>query len=206
MKKLIMLITLALLLMVSACGKDMSSKENVEKEEKEQGVEVDKGLLNVEVTLPKDFFEEEDVDEMIAQAKEDGVKEAIKNEDGSITYKMSKSDYKEMMKEIDKHALEYIEEIKTSEDFPSIKEVIPNKSFSEFTLSVDQEAFENGFDGFAALGLGMTGLYHQVFAGTPGEKAKVIITLKNADNGEVFNTLVYPDDLEEEEEEGQEQN
>ncbi|MBD8005435.1 hypothetical protein [Bacillus norwichensis] len=204
MKKLIMLITFAMLLMVSACGKDMSSNENVEKEEEEQGVEIDKGLLNVEVTLPKDFFKEEDVDEMIAQAKEDGVKEAIKNEDGSITYKMSKSDYKEMMKEIDKNALEYIDEIKTSEDFPSIKEVIHNKSFSEFTLSVDQEAFESGFDGFAALGLGMTGLYYQVFAGTSGEKAKVTITLKNADSGEVFNTLVYPDDLEEEE--GQEQN
>ena len=38
-----------------------------------------------------------------------------------------------------------------------------NKSFSKFTLIVDKEAFENSFDGFAALGLAMTGMYYQAF-------------------------------------------
>lgn len=207
MKKVITLLLLSLLLVATvACGKDTASNKNEDKEEKtaedkEQGVEVDKGLMNVEVTLPKDFFEDENVDEMIAQAKENGVKEATKNDDGSITYKMSKSDYKEMMKEVDKSALEYIDELKSGEDFPSIKEVTHNKKFSEYTLVVDQEAFENSFDGFAALGLGMTGLYHQVFAGTSAEKAKVTISVENADTGEIFDTIVYPDDLEEENEE-----
>ncbi|WP_206435589.1 hypothetical protein [Siminovitchia acidinfaciens] len=206
MRNVITLLFSLLLVATSACGKDTTSNKNEgaeEKaaEEKEQGVEVDKGLMNVEVTLPKDFFEDENVDEMIAQAKENGVKEATKNEDGSITYKMSRADYKEMMKEVDKSALEYIDELKNGEDFPSIKDVSHNKKFSEFTLVVDQEAFENSFDGFAALGLGMTGLYHQVFAGTPAEKTKVTISVENADTGEIFDTIVYPDDLEEENEE-----
>ncbi|VEF46208.1 Uncharacterised protein [Bacillus freudenreichii] len=206
MKKFIILTILSLLLAITtACGKEAKGDNDTKKEkaaeQEEQGVNVDKGLMNVEVTLPKDFFEDENVDEMIAQAKENGVKEATKNEDGSITYKMSRADYKEMMKEVDKSALEYIDELKNGEDFPSIKDVSHNKKFSEYTLVVDQEAFENSFDGFAALGLGMTGLYHQVFAGTPAEKTKVTISVENADTGEIFDTIVYPDDLEEENEE-----
>lgn len=205
MKKFMILTILSLLLAITtACGKeaegDNAKKKEEAAEQEEQGVNVDKGLMNVEVTLPKTFFEEEDVDELIAQAKKDGVKEVTKNDDGSLTYKMSKKEYKEMMKEVESSTLEYVE-TKSSEDFPSIKDVTHNKKFSEFTLVVDQETFENSFDGFAALGLGMTGLYHQVFSGTPAEEAKVKIALENVETGEVFDTIVYPDDLEEENEE-----
>ncbi len=48
---------------------------------------VDKGLLNVEVTVPASFLEGEDIDSVIAQAKEDGIKDVKKNDDGSVTYK-----------------------------------------------------------------------------------------------------------------------
>ncbi|MBS4177745.1 hypothetical protein KHA89_09500 [Bacillus sp. FJAT-49731] len=193
------------LVLASACGKEEESKKEdqvskpIKEEEatdqEERGVEVDKGLLNVEITLPKDFIGDDNVDEIIAEAKADGVKDITKNDDGSLTYKMSKSVYNDLMKEMKAGTREYIEEIKNSEDFVSIKDITHNKSFSEFTLVVDQEAFENSFDGFAALGLGMTGLFYQVFAGITAEDAKATISVKDAETGEVFNTLVYPDDL-----------
>ena len=215
MKKIMMFSILALILAItSACGKNEINKSDdqvsepiiEEKEEAavqdEQGIEVDKGLLNVEITLPKDFFEDDDnVDEIIADAKADGVKEVTQNEDGSLTYKMSKSVYHDLMKEMKESLVEYIEDLKGSEDFVSIKDITHNKAFTAFTLVVDPEAFENSFDGFAALGLGMTGLYYQVYAGTTAEDAKVTISMENADTGEVFNTLVYPDDFPDDEEE-----
>lgn len=202
MKKVITIFLLTSLFIIStACGKDPAGKSVAKDEEaqkkEEQSVEVDKGLLNVEVTLPKEFVEEENLEDLTAQAKEEGVKEITKNDDGSVTYKMSKSEYKKLMKEMEEETLKYIEETKNSEDFPSIKDITYNKSFSEYTLSVDKEVFESGFDGFAAMGLGITGLYHQVFSGIPAEKAKVTIDVKDVESGEVFNTLVYPDDLEE---------
>ncbi|MGO4369850.1 hypothetical protein AB4Z21_03445 [Paenibacillus sp. MCAF20] len=69
----------------TAAGVQKEETDNEQEEEK--GIEVDKNLLNVTVTLPASLFEGQNIDEVIASAKEDGVKEATKNEDGSVTYK-----------------------------------------------------------------------------------------------------------------------
>ncbi|ARK32300.1 hypothetical protein [Halalkalibacter krulwichiae] len=166
-------------------------------EEDEQSVEVDRGLLNVEITIPPMMLEDQDIDQVIADAKEAGVKEVTENEDGSLTYKMSRSTHNEMMSEMREGIEANIEEIKQSDDYPSIADVRSNQSYSEFTLVVDQEAFENSFDGFAALGLAMTGMYYQIFNGDDPDKIDVTIHLENAETGEVFNTTVYPDAFEE---------
>lgn len=196
MKKLFMLLLTAILaVMVTACGKDEASSKK-----EGEAVEVDKGILNVEITLPALFFENDDVDQAIAEAKESGVGEVIKNDDGSLTYKMSKSVYNQMMKEMDASIKEYIEEMKNSADFVSIQDITHNKSFSEFTLVVDQEQYESSFDGFAALGFGMSGLYYQVFSGQPEDDQLVTIFIEDEGSGEVLDTIVFPDDLEETEE------
>lgn len=172
-------------------------KEEVkDKKLEEQTVEVDKGLLNVEVTLPASMFEGEDIDTIIKDAKENGVKEATKNEDGSLTYKMSKATHKEMMKEIEIGIIETIEEMKTSQDYVSIKDIAYNKSFSEFTLVVDKAKYENSMDGFASFGLGISGMYYQLFNGDDSDNYKVAISIKDEASGEVFDEIVYPDDLE----------
>lgn len=165
-------------------------------EAEEQSIEVDKGIFSVEITLPASLFEGEDIDEVIAEAKEDGISDIIVHDDGSLTYKMSKSKHNEMMREMKDGLIEYIGETKNSEDYKSIKDITYNKVFSEFTLVVDQEAFENSFDGFAALGLGILGLYYQLFDGVALDDYEVTIFIENANTGEVFDTIIYPDDLE----------
>ncbi|QDQ03117.1 hypothetical protein FOH38_23225 [Lysinibacillus fusiformis] len=207
MKKIFILPLLLLLsILLSACNqnqeKDSDDKKDAadnatEKTSEEGPLKVDKGLLNVEVTLPASFFEGQDIDTVITESKNDGIKEVIKNEDGSLTYKMSKSEHKEMMKELETGILEATEEIKTSGDFPSIKDVSYNKTFSEFTLSVNQEEFENSLDSMASFGLAITSMYYQLFNGVDPEKYKVTVIFKNESNGEVINTVVYPDDLNE---------
>jgi hypothetical protein len=137
------------------------------------------------------------IDKVIAEAKEDGVSDIIVNDDGSLTYKMSKSVYKTMMKEIEANVLEYIEDIKDNEEYQSIKDITHNKAFSEFTLLVDQEAYENSFDGFVAFGLGITSMYYQLFAGVAQDDYKATVSLKNEETGEIFDTIVYPDFFEE---------
>ncbi|MGM7680992.1 hypothetical protein ACSVDA_02445 [Cytobacillus sp. Hm23] len=181
-------------------GKEVESGDNskdVEKENETESIEVDKGLLNVEVTLPNSFFEGEDMDSIKAQAKEDGIKDVIQNDDGTITYVMSKSKHKEMMDEIKDSILMTVEDYKNNGDFPSIKDVLHNDSFSEFTLVVDQENYENSFDSFAQLGLGMSGMYYQLFNGVDPESYDVTIFVKNETTGDVFKTVVYPDALDE---------
>ena len=203
MKKVFVLPLLLLLgIILSACNDD-SEKDNGEKKDvtenatEEGALKVDKGLLNVEVTIPGSFFEGQDIETVISEAKKDGIKEVIKNDDGSLTYKMSKTEHKKLMKELEAGMLETVEEIKNSGDFSSIKDVTYNQSFSEFTLKVNREEFENSLDTMASLGLAITGLYYQLFSGVDPEQYKVTVIFKNEANDEVINTIVYPDDLNE---------
>ncbi|MCM3124341.1 MULTISPECIES: hypothetical protein [unclassified Mesobacillus] len=210
MKKLVVVLLLMLSTMLAACSSEgkvseqatkteQTGKEDKAKTEDEGSVEVDKGLFNVEVTLPASMFEGEDIDSAIEEAKAEGVKEVIKNDDGSVTYKMSKSKHKEMMKEIETGIQESLEEMKTSGDFASIKDVTHNKTFSEFTLEVDKETYENSMDGFAVFGLGISGAYYQLFNGADKDDYKVTIKVKDQATGEEFDQIVFPDDMEENE-------
>ncbi|WP_394186529.1 hypothetical protein [Metabacillus halosaccharovorans] len=207
MKRYTYLFMMLLSLFLVACGNnnqennasnDEESAEQKEEQTEDESVDVKKGLLNVEVTLPASMFEGEDIDTVIADAKKEGVKEVTKNEDGSLTYKMSKAKHKEMIEELKTGILETIEETKNSEDYVSIKDITHNDSFSEFTLLVEKSAYEDSMDGFAAFGLGISGMYYQLYNGVDPDDYKVTIFLKDEASQEVFDEIVYPDDLEEE--------
>ncbi|MCV9886702.1 hypothetical protein [Metabacillus halosaccharovorans] len=207
MKRYTYLFMMLLSLLLVACGNNdqennaSNNKESAKQKDEQtedESVDVKKGLLNVEVTLPASMFEGEDIDTVIADAKKEGVKEVTKNEDGSLTYKMSKAKHKEMMEELKTGILETIEETKNSEDYVSIKDITHNDSFSEFTLVVEKSAYEDSMDGFAAFGLGISGMYYQLYNGVDPDDYKVTIFLKDEASQEVFDEIVYPDDLEEE--------
>jgi hypothetical protein len=206
MKKLMLMITPVLIFtLLSGCSSSDTSnaadKDNTEETDQEQtneGVEVDKGLLNVEVTLPASMFEGEDVDASFAEVEKDGV-EATKNEDGSVTYKMSKSKHKEMLKELETGIIESIEDMKNNEDFVSIQEITYNKSFSEFTMVVDKATYENSMDSFVIFGLGLSGMYYQLFNGADEDDYRVKIIVKDKTTDEVMEEVIYPDSLQEEE-------
>ncbi len=190
---------MAVLFVVAACSPDNDANGEVEKKKEETGgaLEVDKGLLSVEVTIPSTFIEGEDIDTVIAEAKKDGIKDATKNEDGSVTYKMSKARHKEMMKEMKTNITTYVDELVNDEEFASIQDIKHNASFSEFTIVVDKTAFENSFDGFATLGLAMSGMYYRAFDGTNADDLNVTVHTKDVSTGEIFSTAVYPDALDE---------
>ena len=169
------------------------------KKDEDQAIEVDKGLLNVELTLPASFFEGQDLDQVIAEAKnEDGVSEVAINEDGSLTYKMTKAVHPKMMEKMKASAGEYIDSLKSGQSFASIKDVDHNESLTEFTLIVEKSAFEGSFDGFAAFGLGLQGMFYQAFDGVDQDKIRATINVKDEATGEVFDTIVYPDDMNQE--------
>lgn len=204
MKKFGFLLFLAItVLALAACGADKeASKTSSDKKESEETEDfaVDKGLLNVEITMPASFVEGEDIDNTIKEAEAEGI-EVTKNDDGSLTYKMSKSEHKKMMKDIKTNAEKSLDEIKTDGTFPSVKDITYNNSFSKFTLTVDKAAYENSMDSWSIIGIGITGMMYNLFNGEDMDKMKVNIDVKDEATGEVFDTTVYPDDLEEAEEE-----
>lgn len=191
---------LSMFLLVS-CSADKEKEKNTtdNKQTEEQNIDVDKGLLNVEITLPASMFEGEDINSVITEAEKEGIK-VTKNDDGSLTYKMSKAKHKEMMKEIEVTLKESIQEMKESEDYTSIQDITHNKSFSEFILVVDKEKYEDSMDSFAIFSLGITGMMYQLYSGVDQDDYQVKIFTKDQATQEVLDETVYPDDLEAEEE------
>jgi len=207
LKKFIILLLIAMLALgpLTACGNNTSNVSNAIKESEEQkseadAVKVEKGLLSVEITIPKSLLApdggEINYDEIINKAKEDGVKDVVINEDGSITYKMDKAQHDKMMTELRKNVKDTFDELINGEDFPSIKEIKSNESFSEIVVVVDRERFENSLDGLGVLGIVFPSMLYQVFDGAKPENCKVIVNLKDIATNEIFNTVIYPDALE----------
>ncbi|MCS0789907.1 hypothetical protein NX021_17355 [Cytobacillus firmus] len=206
-KHLLGLVMLSSFLIMAGCSSEEAKEAGTKAEQttkeddknnaaENESVKVDKGLLNVEVTLPASMFEGEDMDSSIAEAEKEGIK-VTRNDDGSATYKMSKGKHKEMMKEMETELQKTIADTKNGEDYPSVKEVSYNKDYSEFTLEVEREAYENSFDGFAVFGLGLSGMFYQLFNGVDPEEYEVKILVKDAATGEVFDEISYPDAMEE---------
>lgn len=171
--------------------------DTTEKTSVSKPLKVDKELLNVEVTIPADFFEGEDIDTVIADAKDEGIQEVIKNDDGSLTFRMSESQQKEILKDMEEEIIDFVEEIETDEQLASIKDISYNSTYSEFTILVNPEELESTLDIDADVDLVLMGIFYQLFNGVDPAKNKVTVTYKNESNGEVIDTIVYPDDLNE---------
>lgn len=203
MKKILGISMMMAVLLLGACaadsstGKDDGNKKVNGETSEDKGLHVEKKLLSVDVTIPASLIEDGEAEDVKEQMGEDGAKNIRENEDGSISFTMSKSDHKKMMSEMETGIIEMIEGLESGEDFASVRKVEGKAPFSKFVMSVDREAFENSFDGFANLTLAIGGMYYQALNGTNGENAKVTIELKDEETGEIFDSVVYPDALEE---------
>lgn len=196
--------TISLLLILSLLFTNVgcSSKDNKPKTEGKQDkadtIQVDKKIINVEITIPASLLnldgeEDTDIEEITEEAKGKGIKEVKLNDDGSVTYTMSKDAHKELLEGMRNNITDSIEELIDDEDMASIKDIVPNKTFSEFEIVVNKEKFENSFDGFGVLGLVFQSMFYQLFEGVEPDNYKVLINYKDEATKEVFNSVTYPD-------------
>lgn len=209
MKRILALIlALSLSFTMVGCGKseDNTNEDEIHNAGEEKGsenkegnsIEVDKKLVNVEVTIPASLLkldneEELDIDKITEEAKKQGMKKVIVNDDGSITYTMSKATHKEIMDEMKSNLIESIDELTNNEDFSSIQDITSNKTFSEFDVVVNKDKFENSFDGIATLGVVFGSMFYQLFDGVGPDNYEVILNFKDESTGEVFKSVTYPD-------------
>ena len=188
---------MTLVLLLAACGdNDTKDKEENTGANEESSIEVDKGLLNVEITIPADFLGEQTEEEIRADAEKQGVKEVTFNDDGSVTYKMSKAEHEKVLKQMGEELDKSLEELVTSGDFPSIQKATANKDYTEFDLTVNRAQFEEGMDSFAVLGLMLGSSYYQLFEGKSEGEAKLTVNYIDAETGETFETEEIPGDEE----------
>ena len=211
MKK-ILIVGLVLMILLSGCKStdsvvetDNTTVENQEEigledvltdelVEESSGITVEKNLLDVELTLPAWFFEEQSPEDVFASNDTDGVKSVIANEDGSYTFVISKKLYEETLTEFKNGIDTTINDVITDENYLSIQDVQYNDDLSEFNIYVDQAKYEEAiFDSLVSMMLGMSGMMYQLFEGTEYDSIQVIVNIVNQDSMEIIETLVFPD-------------
>jgi len=162
-------------------------------EEESQEIEVDEGLLNVKITIPAFFFEDQSDFDPDVYAEENGFKEAVVNEDGSVTVTMSKRMHNELMAEMETETDRILEELIESENAPYIKEITASKNYRTVTVSVDKEGYENTWD-MTPISIWFSAALYQII---DGSEPQCEIIIEDIETGEVLYSEVFPDALEE---------
>ena len=198
MKKLfVFAVSLLMVFNLVGCGGSSGEKDNGT--DNSNAVEVDKGLLNVEVHLPVTYFDGQTPEEIKAEAKELGYKDCIVHEDGSVTYKMSKSKHEEML---DAYKKAFDESIAATiiEEEGVVKDIKYNNNLSKIDVYLDEARYDE-WDGFSILGYYMMGGYYQMYEGSDTENIDVVVNAINADTKEIIDTFSLSDLADEEESE-----
>lgn len=201
MKKVIYILLISLLILLTGCNN--STGDNIGNNSlpgvntasttaEAGGIEVDKNLLDVEVTLPASFFEGKTLDEIKASAAEDGIKDVKQNEDGTIIYKMSKAKHSEMMEQY-KQALEKAaNDLVTGDATKDIfTEVTFNDKYNAYTVKVNKDKY-GALTNMYLLGINISSLFYQMFDGVSKDDMSVAYDIIDAATGEKINSGVYP--------------
>ena len=182
---------------ITAAGSDDAAPEAVKASEKTEEVtddtgsdaeeivkiNVEKKVYDVELTIPKQFADDITQEELDRITDEKGYKSATLNEDGSVTYVMTKDQHREMVDGVRKGIDESLAEMAGSEDYPEITEVTANDNYTEFTVTTKNEE-PSTMESLSVLGFYMTGGMYSIYSGE--EIDNVHVEFVNADTGEVI--------------------
>ena len=159
-------------------------------EESGSQVEVDKGLLNVEITIGADMLEtfDETAEEFKASLEENeevDFKDVTVNEDGSVTFKMSKSGHNKMMDEMLKSIDSSIAEItQNKEDYPNVIDITHDKDLLNWKIKMSSTE-QNISESFLCFGIAIQSIFYHGFNGD--KQADVVVDYVDED-GNVFDT------------------
>ena len=154
-------------------------------------VQVDEGAFKVDITLGAYFFEDMTVEEIKEGARQEGYSGCVVNEDGSVTYTMTKAQHKELLdaykKSMDESIAELLDGDKAVASFVDIKY---NNDFSEINVYVDSSLY-TFWDSFYVLSFYIMGAYYQNFAGVALEEVDVVVNYIDNVSGEILDTASY---------------
>ncbi|MDO5134020.1 MAG: hypothetical protein Q4D81_13735, partial [Eubacteriales bacterium] len=140
-------------------------------------VQVENGIMTVSITLPPEFAEgitQEQLDASNGTIYES----AVLNEDGSVTYKMTRAQHKAVMEQLSDSFDESIQEMIDNNEYYSISAVTHNDDFTVFDVTLN--GTELGFqDAYSAYAFYMYGGMYGIFNGHTPEH--VIVNYRDPD-------------------------
>ena len=163
--------------------KEIESENIDESEVEETGkIEVDDGLLTVEIEIPKNIAGDMTQEAADALAEEKGFLSVTLNDDGSITYKMTKKWHNELLSEMKNELTDFSDYIGT-EGYENVTDISANDDLTEFVVSTRSKEL-NTDESFLSMYLFVEGGMYSVFSGNELENIKVIYV--NPDTKEII--------------------
>lgn len=134
-------------------------------------IQTENGIFFVEITIPADLAGSEITQESIDANAGETYTSGVLNEDGSVTYKMTKKQHKAMMDTIIESLDNALQELVDDEN-NAITEIRHNKDFTEFdvTLSTTELGLT---ESFLVLGFYMYGGMYAIFTGEEADNIRV---------------------------------
>jgi len=148
-------------------------------------VNVDKGLFNVTLNIPRDYVGETTQEELDKLAKEKGFKSITLNSDGSATYVMNKAQHEELLSGIRESINKNLNDMVGSEDYPNITAISANDDFTNFTVTTKNKELDFA-ETLGIVTFYMCGGMYAVFSGK--EVENVHVDYVNADSGEIISS------------------
>lgn len=191
MKKVLAVLLAAIMILTfAACS---SQKQNDTTDNSSTGSSksdvVDENLLTVDITVPASMFDEENPAsaELSEEQKEQGFKSAKLNDDGSVTYSMSKSSFKKFKETSRQAVIETLDSLHS--DFPCVVSTDFNDDFSEIKIYVNKSEYENGMNFLMLLQVGFAANIYQTYT---NETVLSNVYVIDKDTNETLNTATYP--------------
>lgn len=155
-------------------------------------VRVEQGQDTVDVTIPKEFFENQTDEEILQEADDVGYQGVVINPDGSVTYTMPTTVYNEILQGMTTNIDQLIAELR-AESPDVFRDIVYDTDVSRFIIEVNRDAFELSPDAsFVGFGLGIGALFYQIFSGVPENQREVVIDFVDVDTGDVFDSQTWP--------------
>jgi hypothetical protein len=154
------------------------------------------GEKTVMVRLPEALFADSNVeDAMAATVGEEGTAEAVEDEDGTLTYWLSVEARDGLLEKAKGNLEEKIASLKDERQHPYLADISHDSAYRDYYLVVNRELvqYEQVLVAVSELYM-LAGFYQQVGAGAD-PAPEVLITLEDAESGEVIEVLTYPNDL-----------
>jgi hypothetical protein len=163
---------------------DISLQEAADAISTAEQIEVDDNLFDVTLTLPADYASDITAEEIAQQVADGKVHTGVLNDDGSVTYTMSKAQHAALLESIAAELRSTLDDMIGSTDYPNLTAIETNDDFTDFTVYTTTQPGAMGLsDEMSVLIYYTCGKMYGIVSGQ--EPDNIHVDILNAESGEL---------------------
>lgn len=163
---------------------DISLQEAADAISTAEQIEVEDGLFDVTLTLPADYASDITAEEIAQQVADGKVHTGVLNDDGSVTYTMSKAQHAALLESVAAQLRSTLDDMIGSADYPNLTVIETNDDFTDFTVYTTTQPGAVGLsDEMSVLIYYTCGKMYGIVSGQ--EPDNIHVDILNAESGEL---------------------